>query len=57
MAADRDSPALRRRRSATIPGMTFPLGSLRADGATLVFKVGELSFEGLTLLEGIGQAP
>lgn len=40
---------------AKVGGKVFAL--LGADGATIVFKVGELSFEGLTLLEGIGQAP
>lgn len=40
---------------AKVGGKVFALCG--ADGGNIVFKVSELSFEGLTALEGIGQAP
>lgn len=40
---------------AKVGGKVFAL--LGADGGHLVFKVSELSFEGLTAIEGVSQAP
>jgi predicted DNA-binding protein (MmcQ/YjbR family) len=40
---------------AKVGGKVFAL--ISDDGAAIAFKVTELSFEGLTALEGIGQAP
>jgi len=40
---------------AKVGGKAFAL--LAEDGSQLVFKVSELSFDGLTTLEGVGQAP
>jgi predicted DNA-binding protein (MmcQ/YjbR family) len=40
---------------AKVGGKVFALCG--ADGGNIVFKVTELSFEGLTELDGIGQAP
>ena len=40
---------------AKVGGKVFALVAL--DSADVVFKVGEISFDGLTELEGIGQAP
>jgi predicted DNA-binding protein (MmcQ/YjbR family) len=40
---------------AKVGGKVFAL--VAVDGADVVFKVGEISFDGLTTLEGIAQAP
>lgn len=40
---------------AKVGGKVFAL--VAVDGADVVFKVGEISFDGLTTLEGVGQAP
>jgi predicted DNA-binding protein (MmcQ/YjbR family) len=40
---------------AKVGGKVFAL--ISTDGSNMAFKVSELSFEGLTALEGVGQAP
>jgi predicted DNA-binding protein (MmcQ/YjbR family) len=40
---------------AKVGGKVFAL--VAVDGTDVVFKVGEISFDGLTSLEGVGQAP
>jgi predicted DNA-binding protein (MmcQ/YjbR family) len=40
---------------AKVGGKVFAL--IAADGSSIAFKVSDLSFEGLTALEGISQAP
>jgi len=40
---------------AKVGGKVFAL--VAVDGVDVVFKVGEISFDGLTTLEGVGQAP
>ena len=40
---------------AKVGGKVFAL--ISTDGSSMAFKVSELSFEGLTALEGVGQAP
>lgn len=40
---------------AKVGGKVFALGG--ATGGSVVFKVSELAFEGLTAIDGIGQAP
>lgn len=40
---------------AKVGGKVFAL--VAVDGADVVFKVGEISFDGLTTLQGVGQVP
>lgn len=42
---------------AKVGGKVFALLSVHEGGASIGFKVSDIAFEGLTALEGVGQAP